>query len=211
MGNRDVLQLSLLDQEGPIEPRLLKSGYSIVCGVDEAGRGPLAGPVIASAVVYKDTPAIGKCRDSKQLSGKRRAELFIEIIDHLVYGEGACSPQEIDKMNIRAASLEAMKRAVQSLEKKPDILLVDGKDAVPIKIESWPIIKGDARVSCIAAASIVAKVTRDRIMLEYDIKYPDYGFGQHFGYPTLKHREVIKLLGPCAIHRRSFRGVREFV
>jgi ribonuclease HII len=211
MDKHDSSQMSFNDRIDPIELRLLKSGYSVVCGVDEAGRGPLAGPVIAAAVIFRKCLVIKQCRDSKQVSRSKREELFAEIVKQLEFGIGECSETEIDKMNIRAASLEAMKRAVLNLNARPDILLVDGRDSIPIDIKSLPIIKGDARVACIGAASIIAKVTRDCIMTEYDCEYPGYGFGQHFGYPTLMHRNAIKSLGPCKIHRVSFRGVREYI
>jgi ribonuclease HII len=204
-------QISLLEFEGPIEPALIASGWSPICGVDEAGRGPLAGPVIAAAVVYGECEVIGKCRDSKQLTAKARDKLFEEITTTMIFGVGQCTPEEIDELNIRGASLEAMKRAVDSLSKQPRLLLVDGRDCVPMSIKSLSIVHGDARLRCIGAASIIAKVTRDRIMIEYDKLYPGYGFSQHKGYPTLEHRIAVKQLGPTPIHRRSFRGVREFI
>jgi ribonuclease HII len=204
-------QISLLEFEGPIEPSLVSAGWSPICGVDEAGRGPLAGPVVAAAVIYRECEVIGKCGDSKQLTARVRDELFEGITTTMIFGIGQCTPEEIDELNIRGASLEAMKRAVESLSKRPRLLLVDGRDYVPMQIRSLPIIQGDARVACIGAASIIAKVTRDRIMIEYDALYPGYGFMQHKGYPTLAHRSAVKQLGPTPIHRRSFRGVREYI
>jgi ribonuclease HII len=204
-------QISLLEFEGPIEPALVAAGWGPICGVDEAGRGPLAGPVVAAAVIYHACDVIGKCGDSKQLTARVRDDLFEGITTTMIFGVGQCTPEEIDELNIRGASLEAMKRAVESLSKRPRLLLVDGRDCVPMQIKSLPIIRGDARVACIGAASIIAKVTRDRIMIEYDALYPCYGFSQHKGYPTLEHRSAVKQLGPTPIHRRSFRGVREYI
>ncbi|MBU0691683.1 ribonuclease HII [bacterium] len=204
-------RLSAAERDEYFELRLVQEGYSAICGVDEAGRGPLAGPVVAAAVLFKDCPTIWNCRDSKQISRKYREKLCIDISCEFVCGIGQCSPREIEEMNIRQASLEAMRRAIVSLKMRPEIILVDGRDPVPIDIASLPIIKGDARVSVISAASILAKVTRDHIMTEYDLRYPDYGFSRHYGYPTPAHRRAIQALGPCPIHRRSFRGVREYI
>lgn len=211
MGRSAQQGLNFIRIDPDFERTLLRDGYKYICGVDEAGRGPLAGPVVAAAVIFKECTVLGKCRDSKQLTKLKREELFDEILNELQVGIGQCSPQEIDELNIRQASLEAMRRAVTDLQIQPDILLVDGRDAVPMNIKSLPMIKGDARISVISAASIVAKVTRDRLMIDYDKEYPMYGLSQHFGYPTLKHREAIKLYGPCPIHRKSFRGVREYI
>ena len=204
-------QISLLENAGPIEPVLVASGWSPVCGVDEAGRGPLAGPVVAAAVIYRDCEVIARCGDSKQLTAAVRGALYHEIIGSMAFGVGECTPAEIDELNIRKASLEAMRRAVEALDIRPMILLVDGRDQVPMAIKSLPIIHGDARVSCIGAASIIAKVTRDRIMSEYDVLYPEYGFARHFGYPTAEHREIISRIGPTPIHRKSCHGVREYI
>lgn len=181
-------------------------GYSIVCGIDEAGRGPLAGPVVAAAAVLPMDATILWLNDSKKLSEKRREELFQEIQEKAVtYGVGVVSPAVIDEINILKATYEAMRQAVSALSSEPDILL---NDAVIIpgidEKKQVKIIKGDAKSVSIAAASILAKVTRDRMMGEYDKLYPEYGFAQHKGYGTKAHMDAIREFGVCPIHRRSF-------
>lgn len=181
-------------------------GYSIVCGIDEAGRGPLAGPVVAAAAVLPKDATILWLNDSKKLSEKRREELFQEIQEKAVtYGVGVVSPAVIDEINILQATYEAMRQAVSALSSEPDILL---NDAVIIpgidEKKQVKIIKGDAKSVSIAAASILAKVTRDRMMGEYDKLYPEYGFAQHKGYGTKAHMDAIREFGVCPIHRRSF-------
>lgn len=181
-------------------------GYSIVCGIDEAGRGPLAGPVVAAAAVLPKDATILWLNDSKKLSEKRREELFQEIQEKAVtYGVGVVSPAVIDGINILQATYEAMRQAVSALSSEPDILL---NDAVIIpgidEKKQVKIIKGDAKSVSIAAASILAKVTRDRMMGEYDKLYPEYGFAQHKGYGTKAHMDAIREFGVCPIHRRSF-------
>lgn len=181
-------------------------GYSIVCGIDEAGRGPLAGPVVAAAAVLPKDATILWLNDSKKLSEKRREELFQEIQEKAVtYGVGVVSPAVIDEINILQATYEAMRQAVSALSSEPDILL---NDAVIIpgidEKKQVKIIKGDAKSVSIAAASILAKVTRDRMMGEYDKLYPEYGFAQHKGYGTRAHMDAIREFGICPIHRRSF-------
>lgn len=181
-------------------------GYSIVCGIDEAGRGPLAGPVVAAAAVLPKDATILWLNDSKKLSEKRREELFQEIQEKAVtYGVGVVSPAVIDEINILQATYEAMRQAMSALSSEPDILL---NDAVIIpgidEKKQVKIIKGDAKSVSIAAASILAKVTRDRMMGEYDKLYPEYGFAQHKGYGTRAHMDAIREFGVCPIHRRSF-------
>lgn len=181
-------------------------GYSIVCGIDEAGRGPLAGPVVAAAAVLPMDATILWLNDSKKLSEKRREELFQEIQEKAVtFGVGVVSPAVIDEINILQATYEAMRQAVSALSSEPDILL---NDAVIIpgidEKKQVKIIKGDAKSVSIAAASILAKVTRDRMMGEYDKLYPEYGFAQHKGYGTKAHMDAIREFGVCPIHRRSF-------
>ena len=181
-------------------------GYSIVCGIDEAGRGPLAGPVVAAAAVLPKDATILWLNDSKKLSEKRREELFQEIQEKAVtYGVGVVSPAVIDEINILQATYEAMRQAVSAFSSEPDILL---NDAVIIpgidEKKQVKIIKGDAKSVSIAAASILAKVTRDRMMGEYDKLYPEYGFAQHKGYGTRAHMDAIREFGVCPIHRRSF-------
>jgi ribonuclease HII len=182
-------------------------GYRRICGVDEAGRGPLAGPVVAAAVVFPEPVEIENLRDSKKLSPAMRERVFEKILQVAQIGIGEASPAEIDAINILQASLLAMKRAVDSLAILPDIVLVDGPYTLPAEVPSRAIVKGDARVPIISAASIIAKVTRDRRMLEYDKEFPGYGFARHKGYPTREHLKALRHLGPTPIHRTSFRGV----
>jgi len=183
-------------------------GFDRIAGIDEAGRGPLAGPVVAAAVILplgEDFPGID---DSKRLSAAARERLFAVIQARaLGVGMGIVGPEEIDTLNIRRAALLAMKKAVQALPEPPDFCLVDGRDEIPVAIPQGPLIKGDQRSLSIAAASIVAKVTRDRIMRAYHERYPVYGFDRNMGYGTRQHREALKRFGPTPIHRRSFRGV----
>jgi len=185
----------------------LARGYRRICGVDEAGRGPLAGPVVAAAVVFVEPVEIENLRDSKKLSPAMRERVFEKILQVAQVGIGEASPAEIDAMNILQASLLAMKRAVDSLAISPDIVLVDGPYALSGEVPSRAIIRGDARVRVISAASIIAKVTRDRLMLEYEKEFPGYGFARHKGYPTREHLKALRHLGPTHIHRTSFRGV----
>lgn len=180
-------------------------------GCDEAGRGPLAGPVVAAAVVFCDCEAIWSCRDSKSIGSSMRDELFSKVSLSLIHAVARVEPEEIDEVNIRVASLLAMTRAVELLNVEPEVVLVDGRDRLPQIPESRAIVHGDAKVATISAASILAKVTRDRIMREYHEVYPHYGFFHNFGYPTELHRKAIQKFGPCPIHRRSFRGVREYL
>ena len=181
-----------------------------ICGVDEAGRGPLAGPVVAGAVILPKDCEILYLNDSKKLSARRRDELFDEIREKAVaIGVGVVSPEEIDKINILQATYEAMRMAVNALETAPQVLLNDAVTIPGISISQVPVIKGDAKSVSIAAASIVAKVTRDRMMAEYDAEYPLYGFAKHKGYGSAAHIEAIQKYGPCPIHRRSF--IRNFI
>jgi len=181
----------------------------LVAGVDEAGRGPLAGPVVAGAVILDPQRPIAGNRDSKTLSASRREQLAAEIKRHaLAWAVGASSAAEIDTLNILQATLCAMARAVDALACRPDHVLVDGNRCPPLSCASTAVVKGDQRVPAISAASILAKVTRDRIMVEWDRSYPDYGFARHKGYPTRAHIRALSRHGPCAIHRRSFAPVR---
>jgi len=180
----------------------------IVAGVDEAGRGCLAGPVVAGAVILDENRPIHGLRDSKALSEKRRNELFEQIQERaLAYSVGITAAEEIDRINILRAALLAMEKAVLALQKKPDCLLIDGNSKTSLPIRQKAIIKGDSKCASIAAASIVAKVTRDRIMTEIETEYPGYGFSRHKGYPTKEHLGALRNLGPCPIHRKSFKGV----
>ena len=190
-----------------IENGILRSGR-IVAGVDEAGRGCLAGPVVAGAVILDETRPIDGLRDSKALSEKKRNELFEQIREKaLAHSVGMTAPEEIDRINILQAALLAMEEAVLSLQKKPDCILVDGNSKTSLSIEQKAIVRGDSKCASIAAASIVAKVTRDRIMTEIEKEYPGYGFSRHKGYPTTEHLDALRNLGPCPIHRKSFKGV----
>lgn len=188
------------------EHAAMEEGFSLICGVDEAGRGPLAGPVCAAAVILPPDLELEGLNDSKKLSEKRREALYPLICEQaLGYGIAFASEQEIDELNILQATFLAMRRAVGQLGLKPDLALVDGNrepDFGDIPVRT--IIKGDSRSANIAAASILAKVTRDRFMLEQDAVYPQYGFAVHKGYGTQKHYAALREFGPCPIHRRSF-------
>ena len=191
-------------------------GYACLAGVDEAGRGPLAGPVVAAAVILPASvppeSRLWKVNDSKKLKPGLREELYRVILEEAVaWAVAEGSVEEVDRLNILQASLLAMSRAASALAVRPDLCLVDGNQAFAGGPPAYAIPHGDARVRCIAAASIVAKVTRDRTMAGYERLYPGYGFGRHMGYGTAEHRAAISRYGPCAIHRRSFRGVREFI
>ncbi len=190
------------------EMRLYEKQYqhcTYICGIDEAGRGPLAGPVVAGAVVLPENCQILYLNDSKQLSAKKREELYDIIREKAVCtGTGVVGPERIDEINILQATYEAMRQALRGLSVSPDVLLNDAVTIPGVNICQVPIIKGDAKSVSIAAASIVAKVTRDRMMVEYDRLYPGYGFAANKGYGSGMHLEVLKRLGPSPIHRRSF-------
>ena len=181
--------------------------YTYICGIDEAGRGPLAGPVVAGAVILPRGCEILHLNDSKKLSAARREELYDEIMEKAVsVGVGMASPARIDEINILQATYEAMRQAVDSLSTEPELLLNDAVTIPEMTIPQVPIIKGDAKSVSIAAASIIAKVTRDRLMIQYDDILPGYGFAQNKGYGSKEHIEALKSLGPTPIHRRSFIG-----
>lgn len=181
------------------------AAYANICGVDEAGRGPLCGPVVAGAVILPKNCDILYINDSKKLSEKMRDTLYDEISKGAIaWGVGIVSPERIDEINILQATYEAMRIAIGNLSIQPDILLNDAVTIPDMDILQVPIIKGDAKSQSIAAASIMAKVTRDRIMAQYDELYPEYGFAKHKGYGTKAHIEAIKEFGPCPIHRRTF-------
>lgn len=186
------------------------AGYSAVCGIDEAGRGPLAGPVVAGAVILPKDRLILYVNDSKKLSEKKREELYDVIMSEaLCVGVGVVSPEVIDEINILQATYEAMRQAVSKLPVKPDLLLNDAVTIPGINIRQVPIIKGDAKSLSIASASIIAKVTRDRMMREYDKIFPEYGFAGHKGYGSAEHIAAIKKYGPSPIHRATF--IKNFV
>ncbi len=180
-------------------------GYLCIGGIDEAGRGPLAGPVVASVVVFKPNTKIEGINDSKKLSETKREELFDIIKEQAIdYGIGIVNNNDIDEINILNATYLAMKKAINCLECKPDYLLIDAATIPGVGIDQKPIIKGDSKSISIAAASILAKVTRDNIMYQYDEMYPGYGFKTHKGYGTKEHYEAIEKLGITPIHRKSF-------
>lgn len=181
--------------------------YSAICGIDEVGRGPLAGPVVAGAVILPRDEKILYLNDSKQLSAKKREELYDIIMEKAIaVGIGESSCEVIDEINILQATYRAMRKAIMNLNVAPDILLNDAVTIPEVAIKQVPIIKGDAKSASIAAASIVAKVTRDRLMEQMDKQYPGYNFAGNKGYGSAEHIEAIKKLGPCPIHRRSFIG-----
>lgn len=187
------------------ENEALEKGYTNICGVDEAGRGPLAGPVCAAAVILPKGHIIEGVNDSKKLTEKKREKLFDVIIDECVsYSIAFATVEEIEELNILNATMLAMQRAVEGLDVKADYAMIDGNRLPPLNIPAECIVKGDANSMSIAAASILAKVARDRLCLKYDELYPEYGFAQHKGYGTKLHREMILKYGPCEIHRKSF-------
>lgn len=185
------------------------ASFSAICGIDEAGRGPLAGPVVAGAVILPTDCEILYLNDSKKLTEKRREALFLEIKEKAVaWNVGIVDAAEINQINILQATYEAMRKAITGLEVTPDLLLNDAVEIPDVQIPQVKIIKGDAKSVSIAAASILAKVTRDHLMIEYDQKYPDYGFARHKGYGTGVHIEAIRDYGPCPLHRKTF--IRKF-
>jgi ribonuclease HII len=199
------------------ERHLYCQGVRFVAGVDEAGRGPLAGPVVAACVILPRECAYQVFQDSKKLTVRQREQLF-EILQHngALIGVGIAEPREIESINILQASLLAMKRAMiectfANKGCPPEYLLVDGGFQIPAAVNQLTLVKGESKSASIAAASIIAKVTRDRIMAEAHKNYPQYGFHRHKGYPTKVHRQAISCHGPCPLHRRTFRGVAEFV
>lgn len=199
------------------ERQLLRQCATLVAGIDEAGRGPLAGPVVAACVILPPECDYQIFRDSKQLTARQRERLFALVYTSgALIGIGQSEPREIETVNILQATLLAMRRAVSACSavnsgKGPDYLLVDGCFQVPLPLAQLTLIKGESKSASIAAASIVAKVTRDRLMAEAHVQYPQYGFVQHQGYPTKAHRQAIAQHGPSPLHRRTFRGVIEFL
>ncbi|WP_449075217.1 ribonuclease HII [Ruminococcus sp.] len=187
------------------EKEALAKGYKAVCGVDEAGRGPLAGPVCAAAVILPEGVIIDGVNDSKKLSEKKRESLFDVIREQaLSYSIAYATVDEIEEINILNATMLAMRRAIDGLEIKADYAMIDGNKIPPIDIDAECIVKGDAKSMSIACASILAKVSRDRLLYKYAEEYPMYGFDKHKGYGTKVHREAILKYGPCPYHRKSF-------
>lgn len=188
------------------EIRLRAEGYLAIAGIDEAGRGPLAGPVVAAACILPDEYLIAGLNDSKQVKEKAREALFDTLSSdpRIVFGISVVSPERIDQINILQATFEAMRQAVGNLPRRPDFLLIDGNQIPRFEIPAQGVVRGDALSQSIAAGSILAKVTRDRLMIEAAKLWPEYGFERHKGYGTKAHLEALKRCGPCPIHRKSF-------
>ena len=197
-------------RHSPLESNLRKQGLRFIAGVDEAGRGPLAGPVVAGACLIPEGVKLHGIQDSKKLSPESRKELFWQIICHTLVGVGVVNEQEIDRINILQASLLAMRLAVLALSITPDLLLIDGPFKINLPLEQLPVIGGDEKLISVGAASIVAKVTRDEMMDEYDLTFPHYGFRFHKGYPTEAHFAALDQYGPCPIHRMTFGPLLRF-
>lgn len=199
------------------EKELIKEGYDYVAGVDEAGLGPLAGPVVAAAVSFNpyrnsSGPLLAKINDSKQLTEQQREELFPVIYNEATQiGVGIVSVNVIDQVNIYWAGRQAMIEAVRNMYLVPKYLLIDGNKPIALDIPQESIVKGDSKSISIAAASIIAKVTRDKLMVQYDNVYPNYGFAAHKGYPTPKHKEAVREHGITPIHRKSFKFIKEIL
>ncbi len=195
----------------PFEENARNWGFQVLAGLDEAGRGPLAGPVVAAAVVFPVIRDVRGVRDSKLLSADQREKAFPLIEKRArAVGVGVIDAAEIDRLNILRASLRAMEVAINNLPVTPDFLLIDGRDCLNFSGEQQAIPKGDRRCLSIAAASIVAKVTRDRLMMAYDKDYPEYNFARHKGYATREHLDAIRKYGCCPIHRQSFHNIYQF-
>ena len=185
-------------------------GYNIIAGIDEAGRGPLAGPVVAAAVILPFDLKIKGLRDSKKVPEKERTSLFMKILSFSIdIGIGIVEHEEIDNINILQATKLAMQKALNELSTKPDIIIIDAVSLPSVRIKQFSPIKADSKSAAVAAASIVAKYTRDTIMIRYHEAYPEYNFKKHKGYSTEEHMNLIKLHGPCPIHRKSFRKVKD--
>ena len=194
------------------ESKASHQGFKNIAGIDEAGRGPLAGPVVAAAVIFPSKVNIPGLNDSKKLSANKREELFPKIQEiSVAFGLAVVDQKVIDKINILQAARLAMKQAVETLKITPGLLLIDGNQKIDSTLNQWAIVKGDSRSLSIAAASVLAKVTRDRIMDDYHKLYPQYEFNRHKGYGTKLHRKLIQEHGPCPIHRNTFKGVSEYI
>lgn len=194
-----------LETMAVFEKKYRAEGFSAICGIDEAGRGPLAGPVVAGAVILPEDCRILYLNDSKKVSEARREALYLEIQEKaLACGIGIVSPKRIDEINILQATYEAMRQAIENMDISPELLLVDAVTIPDVQVKQVGIVKGDAKSISIAAASILAKVTRDRLMQQYEEMYPEYGFGSHKGYGTESHIAAIEKYGACPIHRRTF-------
>ena len=203
MKERELERLTQLKQ---IEESVYKEGFNLICGIDEAGRGPLAGPVVVASVIMPKDSMIEGVNDSKKISEAKREKLYDVITEEAIsYGVGIMSQKKIDEVNILNATKNGLTKSLEELDSKPDIILVDAlRDINTLGVPYRSVIKGDAKIYSIACASIIAKVTRDRIMREWDKIYPQYGFKSHKGYGTSKHIAAIKEYGLCPLHRRSF-------
>ncbi len=208
MKEKEIERLKALKE---FEENLYKTGIKTIAGIDEAGRGPLAGPVVVGVAIMNPASFIEGVNDSKKISEKKREELYEKITEEAIdWAVGIVDQQEIDEINILNATKKALHMAIENLKIKPDRIVVDALEHIDTcGIPYTSIIKGDAKVYSISAASIIAKVTRDRIMKEYDEIYPDYGFAAHKGYGTAKHIQAIKQFGPCPIHRKTF--IKNFI
>jgi ribonuclease HII len=201
-------QVALATAFMPFEEEARAAGYHWVAGLDEAGRGPLAGPVVAASVLLPANVSIQGLKDSKRLTARQRDRLYNCICNiAITHGIGIVTAEQIDKHDILCATKDAMRISVEHLTLRPDMLLIDGNAKLSIQIAQRTIVRGDAICASIAAASVLAKVTRDRLMIDYAKQYPAYGFERHKGYPTREHYERLQRYGPCPIHRYSFRGV----
>lgn len=216
--NTDTKYKFMIIPDFTSEEKLFRKGYKNIAGLDEAGRGPLAGPVVAAAVVFSEGEKIGDMikmgvRDSKLLTPRKRNYLYEKIIEKCSdWSVGVVSEETIDEINILQASLLAMRQAVDSLKIRPDFLIIDGKFTISdFPISQLAIPKADQRIFSVSAASVIAKVTRDRLLAELDIKYPNYGFAKHKGYGTKDHIAAIEKHGPCKIHRKSFSPIDEII
>ena len=208
MKENEETRLKLLKEQ---EDELRKKGFQFICGIDEAGRGPLAGPVVVASVIMPQNSMIEGVNDSKKIAEKKREKLYDQILDEAIsYGVGIIGQDEIDEINILNATKDGVTKVVEGLDVKPNLILVDALTHINTKgIPYDSIIKGDAKCYNISCASIIAKVTRDRIMREWDEIYPQYGFINHKGYGTAKHIQALKEYGPCPIHRKTF--IKHFV
>ena len=208
MKEREEERLKILKE---YENKLYESGLKYIAGIDEAGRGPLAGPVVVGVAIMKSDSFIEGINDSKKISESKREKLYEQITEEaLAWSVGVVTEKEIDDLNILNATKKALERALESLEIRPDRILVDALEHIDTKgVPYTSVIKGDAKIYSISAASIIAKVTRDRMMREYDEVYPEYGFAKHKGYGTAAHIAAIKTYGPCPLHRRTF--IKNFI
>ncbi len=208
MKEKEIERLNSLKEE---EKKLYQKNIKLICGIDEAGRGPLAGPVVVGAVILPENSFIEGVNDSKKVSEKKREKLYEQITNEAIaYSVGIVDQKKIDEINILNATKLGLKIALEGLKQKPEIILVDALTNIDtLGIPYISVIKGDAKNYCIAAASIIAKVTRDRIMREWDEVYPIYGFAKHKGYGTAEHIRIIKEKGPCILHRKTF--IKNFI